>query len=293
MFVFSLDVLTLFYCTGHAETSSNSFPLPAGAHVVDPTVIQGQQQQQQQQQPGQQHLQQQQQQQHFAPSPYVMIPPPRQILLCPPGALPAPQSISALSTPGQMQSWHHQQQFRPQQHPSQRNNYIQQQQQRQQFMQQQQHQQQFMPQMNIPPQGLNVAQGLTPLPPVPPLNDASSTENSSVDAPPKSVRRGPPAEKGGVVPPVNPPTPLSTVHIASGLGGSQQPPVQMQPPFPRPQMHPQQQFRHVAPAQKGPRLPCGSRMNHSDVRFVVGKVLQTTETHDPFNDDFYFIQVII
>ena len=28
-------------------------------------------------------------------------------------------------------------------------------------------------------------------------------------------------------------------------------------------------------------------------RFVVGKVLQTTETHDPFNDDFYFIQVCI
>ena len=32
-------------------------------------------------------------------------------------------------------------------------------------------------------------------------------------------------------------------------------------------------------------------MTPSDVRFVVSKVLQLTETQDPYNDDFYFIQV--
>jgi len=50
-------------------------------------------------------------------------------------------------------------------------------------------------------------------------------------------------------------------------------------------------FRSHAPAPRGPILPCGERMTPSDVRFVVGKVLQTTETCDPYSDDFYFIQL--
>lgn len=41
---------------------------------------------------------------------------------------------------------------------------------------------------------------------------------------------------------------------------------------------------------RGPPLKVGSMMSASDIRFVVGKVLQPVETVDPFSDDYYFLQ---
>jgi hypothetical protein len=172
--------------------------------------------------------------------------------------------------------------------------------QQQQFLQQQQQQQS----MSVPPRGMaagvSVARGLSPPPPLPPPPPPPAGDSSAPSAAP--VKRGPPAVKGGVVPAAAlpeastaAPLPTTNMPIASGLSGQLHPlqmqQQQQQPPMLRPRIIPQQRFRHVAQQQRGPRLPCGSRMTHSDVRFVVGKVLQTTETHDPFNDDFYFIQV--
>ena len=46
----------------------------------------------------------------------------------------------------------------------------------------------------------------------------------------------------------------------------------------------------MPPTQKAAK---GEMMNASDVRYVVGKVLQPLETDDPFSDDYYFLQTKI
>lgn len=255
---------------GREKYDATTFPLPPGANVVELHSLQNEDQSQSTRINSSNH------QQTVGQIPMqAMIPPPPQVLLCPPGSLPPAQSISALSTPGQMQAWHHQPQYHPNQARFHNNR----------------HSQSYnqYPPMNIMPlrgvaPGLppnNIAKGLSPMPPAPPLTFPSSKPNtvaSSTD-PPSPVDSSQTKSSGETSVP-------SSIPIALGLSDKQGsiPLPQGQP------LMPQQLFRHdTAPKRIG--LPCGSRMSPSDVRFVVGKVLQTTETHDPYNDDFYFIQL--
>lgn len=224
----------------------------------------------------------------------------RQIMQCPPGQVPPPQSLASLYTPGQGKTWHagYVPRGMPIQPPPGGGYYPPQMQ--QQFYQQQQQQQYQQQQHGNRMQaghgrganqggragGQGQRGGRGGREQIPQQHRTHHHKPSDATSR-QSAQSAPSVDKtGDIAPGLSAPTQRPQQHTQQGPGpqnGQHPPQGGFQPPPQSQQTTPRRPFAS--------NLPCGEMMTHSDVRFVVSKVLQLTETQDPYNDDFYFIQV--
>jgi hypothetical protein len=246
----------------------------------------------------------------------MMYPPEplRQVMQCPPGQVPPPQSLASLYTPGMGQAWHAGYVPRGMQGPPGSGHFPPPPHMQQQYHQQQQqfhHQQQ--PFNGRGGQGVNGRGGNQGGRAVGQGQRGGGRGGRGQQQPQQGGGRGaqykPQQSKASDSPATGGDVAAQARNldqprdIAPGLSAPTNPQHQRHhvPPHGQGQFHPshQQQQYQQQQQQQMPRrpfassLPCGEMMTHSDVRFVVSKVLQLTETQDPYNDDFYFIQVCL
>lgn len=188
------------------------------------------------------------------------------LLPCPPGYVPPPQSLASLSTPGAGATWHYGYLPRAIRGPMMQHQYSAPNRSR-----------------NMPrnaPQGQQRGNGNR--------QQSQYREQNSHGSSGKDVVPDMSVPATGIAPGLSFPvvnTPPGIPQVQPHHHANRAPPSHMPGRGGNRFIPPQQQF--------GRNLPTGEMMKASDVKFVVSKVLQLTETQDPYNDDFYYIQTTI